>query len=286
MGTLFDCLGIFGNNSIQINDKKYIIHKKIGEGGFSFVYKVKSSNQSYAMKKINIALPEQEQMTSREIHAYQSLEHTNIMKLVEYCINTKHQMAYLIFPIYENGSLQDYVDDTKKSLTNEQLIHLLNSLLSAIGYIHSQNYCHFDIKPANLLFKDHTHESIVICDLGSTDKVPILIKDRNHALQLKEKFENECTSLYRAPELFAVESVQLINEKCDIWSIGCTIYAIFYHTTPFDGSALSANSGKIQYHPNSDTISDQWKNLMNSIIKVKPMERPNIDQIIQILNSF
>jgi len=52
--------------------------------------------------------------------------------------------------------------------------------------------------------------------------------------------------LFRAPELFEVPSECVINEKTDVWSLGCTLYALCYGESPSDGTALSAVNPQIK----------------------------------------
>ena len=51
----------------------------------------------------------------------------------------------------------------------------------------------------------------------------------------------------RAPELFEVPSNCTITTKTDVWSLGCSIFATAFGASPFDGSALAANSGRIVF---------------------------------------
>lgn len=51
----------------------------------------------------------------------------------------------------------------------------------------------------------------------------------------------------RAPELFNVPSECQIDERTDVWSLGCCLYAMAYGNSPCDGSALSAMSGRIRF---------------------------------------
>ena len=52
--------------------------------------------------------------------------------------------------------------------------------------------------------------------------------------------------LPRAPELFEVPSECVITEKTDVWSLGCTLYALCYGESPCDGNALSAVNPQIK----------------------------------------
>ena len=62
---------------------------------------------------------------------------------------------------------------------------------------------------------------------------------------------------YRAPELFNVSSQCQIDERTDIWSLGCLLFAICFLRGPFDAAyekgdslALAANAGIIPFPGN------------------------------------
>ena len=54
-------------------------------------------------------------------------------------------------------------------------------------------------------------------------------------------------SIYRAPELFEVPSEATITASSDVWSLGCCLYAAAFSQSPFDGSALAAMSGRVNF---------------------------------------
>lgn len=109
---------------------------------------------------------------------------------------------------------------------------------------------------------------------------------------------------YRAPELFDVKTGQTIDEKVDIWvrfsefplsctvisaltqSLGCTLYALAYSHSPFENIQTIEQGGSIamavlnaQYkHPQS-AYSQGLKNLIDSMLKVNPTDRPDINQV-------
>ena len=45
---------------------------------------------------------------------------------------------------------------------------------------------------------------------------------------------------YKAPELFNVR-IGTIDEKADIWSLGCVLYALMFNKGPFDYVAGKGN---------------------------------------------
>ncbi|CAN1840098.1 Serine/threonine-protein kinase 16 [Linum perenne] len=54
-----------------------------------------------------------------------------------------------------------------------------------------------------------------------------------------------CSAPIRAPELWDCPSHADIDERTDIWSLGCTLYAIMYGVSPFE-YALGESGGSLQ----------------------------------------
>lgn len=69
-------------------------------------------------------------------------------------------------------------------------------------------------------------------DLGSVTQARVNITSRREALQLQELCAETCTAPYRPPELFEPPSSCVITETTDVWSLGCTIYAMAYKESP------------------------------------------------------
>jgi serine/threonine kinase 16 len=56
-----------------------------------------------------------------------------------------------------------------------------------------------------------------------------------------------CTAPFRAPELFDVLTGATIDERTDVWSLGCTLFNLVFYQMPFDGTATAAVSGRIPF---------------------------------------
>lgn len=119
----------------------------------------------------------------------------------------------------------------------------------------------------------------------------------------------QSTMAYRAPELFDVKTGITLDEKVDIWvcpnalvavtyshrflaaqSLGCTLYALAYSHSPFENTQTTEQGGSIamavmgaQYKHPSSAYSQGLKNLIDSMLKVNPQERPDIHEVRSLL---
>ncbi|KAF9468001.1 other/NAK protein kinase [Collybia nuda] len=149
-------------------------------------------------------------------------------------------------------------------------------------------YAHRDLKPGNVMIADDGITPILM-DFGSTIKARITIENRSQALLQQDLAAEQSTMAYRAPELFDVKTGQTLDEKVDIWSLGCTLFALAYSHSPFENIQTTEQGGSIamavlnaQYkHPNS-AYSQGLKDLIDSMLKINPTERPDIHKVLQM----
>lgn len=91
------------NNGLNVS-----IGETIGEGAFSFVYKAKSDNETYALKKMYIQSPELAKCAKVEIDSFRMFQHNSVLKLVDskYCTEKDGEnVVYMLFPFMQHGSL-------------------------------------------------------------------------------------------------------------------------------------------------------------------------------------
>ncbi|KAK2782926.1 hypothetical protein FQN53_009527 [Emmonsiellopsis sp. PD_33] len=179
-------------------------------------------------------------------------------------------------------------------------------------------YAHRDIKPGNIMIDDDGVTPILM-DLGSLSPSPIAITSRSLALAVQDTAAEHSTMPYRAPELFDVKTGSIIDTKVDIWSLGCTLYACLVGKSPFEarseetGGSLSmcvlggdwrfpdekggqqqgkgkgkgvATDGEVGGGSSSAEggISEPVKEVVRRCLQVEPADRPDIDELIEILN--
>ncbi|XP_058227645.1 uncharacterized protein LOC131336044 isoform X1 [Rhododendron vialii] len=72
-----------------------------------------------------------------------------------------------------------------------------------------------------------------------------LLTHHNLDSQTVEWASEHCSAPFRAPELWDCQSHADIDERTDIWSLGCTLFAIMYGVSPFE-YALGESGGSLQ----------------------------------------
>ncbi|KAG5646954.1 hypothetical protein DXG03_001677 [Asterophora parasitica] len=153
-------------------------------------------------------------------------------------------------------------------------------------------YAHRDLKPGNVMIADDGVTPILM-DFGSAVKARIPIANRSQALLQQDTAAEQSTMAYRAPELFDVKTGQTLDEKVDIWSLGCTLFALAYSHSPFENTQTTEQGGSIamavlnaQYKHPSSAYSQGLKDLIDGMLKVNPAERPDIHAVRHSPNPF
>lgn len=271
---------------VWVNNRRFRIQRQIGEGGFAFVYLVRelpgderkdphdpshaSEDGMYALKKVLIQSEEQLELVRQEIQVSPLFKHPNIIRLLESSIiNVKNgelwsREAYLLFPLYRDGTVLDHLirmQSEKKFFPTITILHIFQQICAGLKHMHTHDppYAHNDMKPGNVLLSLPRNQPpvAVIMDFGSTRPARKQVRSRKEAMVIQEWASQHCTAPYRAPELWDTPSDIDLDERSDIWALGCTLYALMYGMSPFEyalneqgGSLhLAAISGVVKWPP-------------------------------------
>ena len=254
------------------DDFEAIEDKALGKGGFGHVWKVKHkiTKKIYAIKVINKDYILKENMVeqiNREIEIMYKTDHPHIIKLYNHYEDDDN--FYLIMHCASKGQLYSQLKRLKR-LDERTVAQYLRELISAVKYIHSMNppIIHRDIKPENILIDGEGRAKLA--DFGWSN----FYEDN-------KKRETYCgTPEYLAPEMVMKQGH---NEKIDIWSIGVLMFELLAGRPPFvykgDTNKLynDIKSLRIQW---TDDFPMLAKNLITKILKLKPDDRPPLDEII------
>jgi serine/threonine kinase 16 len=215
--------------------------------GFSLIDLVqnKSTKKKFVLKKVQCHSIDDENVALKEIEVLKSIKHHNIIELIDYqkhgkadILNNVISQLYIVLPYFRNGSLLDHLTKRaikKDYMDSKDVINIFMGICEGVKALHEANpepIAHRDLKTANICLSS-TMEPVII-DLGSATKARLQISGQQQARNLQDLAEERCSICYRPPELFAVESYCTIDERTDIFSLGCVLYAMCYFKSPFD----------------------------------------------------
>jgi serine/threonine kinase 16 len=236
--------------TIQFDSGRSVcIGKQIAEGGFSFVFEATDAtkrNKKYALKRIHVGDRDGLQACMREAGIHRGLpqHHPHLMPLLGLC--QEPTTVYMLFP-YIPLSLRAVVnqsifqkDPMRKPFTELKVLQLIHQIMSAVSAMHETNFSHRDIKLENILMNGNS--TPVLMDFGSVGSLEEPLQHRSQLLSMIETASQHTTMPYRPPELLegggvragSVKGDVLDYTKVDVWSLGCTLFAMCFGASPFE----------------------------------------------------
>ncbi|XP_041489899.1 serine/threonine-protein kinase 16-like [Microtus oregoni] len=289
-------LCVCSRGTVSIDNKRYLFIQKLGEGGFSYVDLVEGLHDGhfYALKRILCHEQQDQEEAQQEADMHRLFQHPNIFRLVAYCLKERgaKQEAWLLLPFFKRGTLWNEIERLKDQgnfLTEDQILVLLLGICRGLEAIHARGYAHRDLKPTNILLGDEGQP--VLMDLGSMNQACIQVEGSRQALTLQDWAAQRCTISYRAPELFSVQSLCVIDERTDVWSLGCVLYAMMFGEGPYDMVFQKGDSVALAVQnelniPQSPRHSSALRQLLASVMTVDPQQRPRIPVLLSQLKAL
>jgi len=248
--------------------QKYAIGDFIKKGSFSEIYTFinKKNSDVYAAKIFSLEDYKQPSFVSEE-NLLKFVNHPNIIKYKESFSDDKNH--YIITEYYPNGNLNVLCKNRDNKLTEPEIKYYVSQLVSALIYLKKNNIVHRDIKPHHLVISDNL--KIKLCGFHVAKKLEFE----------KQKIRgNSGTNSYKAPELISNEYYSF---EVDVWSLGITIYRLFFGTTPFFSKNKEEILEKIKLgkysFPKDCDISPSAKDLIRKILIRDPSRRLTIEEV-------
>eukprot|EP00545_Synedropsis_sp_CCMP1620_P009623 CAMPEP_0119018392 /NCGR_PEP_ID=MMETSP1176-20130426/19279_1 /TAXON_ID=265551 /ORGANISM="Synedropsis recta cf, Strain CCMP1620" /LENGTH=382 /DNA_ID=CAMNT_0006972381 /DNA_START=107 /DNA_END=1255 /DNA_ORIENTATION=- len=224
------------------------IGKQIAEGGFSFVFEAIDAtqrNKKYALKRIHVGDRDGLQACLREAGVHRALpqHHPHLMPLLGLC--QEQTTIYMLFPCMPQ-SLRSVVNASifqkdnrpmRRPFTELKVLQLIHQIMSGVTAMHEANYSHRDIKLENILMNGNN--TPVLMDFGSVGPLEEPLQHRSQLLTMIETASSHTTMPYRPPELLESGGVRAGDAamdftKVDVWSLGCTLFAMCFGASPFE----------------------------------------------------
>ena len=256
--------------------EQFKIINKIGEGAYSTVYTVKriEDDKIYALKKVKIKkLNKKEQINAlNEVRILASVNSPYVIGYKESFIDESDQTLCIIMEYADDGDLYEKIKlyiKNKTTFMEHDIWRIFIQITKGLNDLHEYNILHRDLKSANVfLFRDGTAK------LGDLN----VSKITSRGLGCTQTG----TPYYASPEVWKDKPY---NSKSDIWSLGCVFYELIMLTTPFKAKSMKELYQKVkkgEYPPIPNNFSPKFQIIIDSILKVKPEERPDASDILNM----
>nr|XP_046241334.1 cyclin-G-associated kinase isoform X1 [Scatophagus argus] len=289
----------FVGQVVELGDMKLRIKRVIAEGGFAFVYEAQdmSGGKDYALKRLLSNEEEKNKEIIQEVCFMKKLSgHPNMVQFCSAASISKEesdtgQAEFLILTELCKGQLVDFIKrvEQRAPLSCDTVLKILYQTCRAVQHMHKQKppIIHRDLKIENLLISNQG--TIKLCDFGSATTVSHY-PDYSWSAQKRSMVEDEITRnttpAYRTPEMIDLYSNFPINEKQDIWALGCILYLLCFKQHPFEeGAKLQIVNGKYSI-PQNDVKYTVYHDLIRSMLKVNPEERLSITELVNQLQEI
>src|SRR5438067_7195107 len=206
------------------NIGEYDVLEKIAEGGMGAVFKARSRHTGdlVAIKVLPPQTARNPILLKRFEHEYRAaaaLDHPHIVRALEF--NGTGTAPFLVMEFVEGESLGAKIE-RDGPMPEDAAIRIIAQVCQGLHRAHKQKLVHRDVKPDNILVTaDGTAK---LTDLG-------LVKMEDDEMNLTKTGRGLGTPNYMAPEQF--RDAKNADVRCDIYSIGATLYTLLTGETPF-----------------------------------------------------
>lgn len=261
----------------------YTFGRILGKGSFGMVIEAtdKETETKWAIKKVNKekAGSSAVKLLEREVNILKIVKHEHIIHL-EQVFETPRKM-YLVMELCEDGELKEILSK-KGNFSENETRWIIQSLASAITYLHNNDIVHRDLKLENIMVKSSF--------IDDNNEMNLNIKVTDFGLAVKKHGGSEAmlqttcgTPMYMAPEVINAHDY---SQQCDIWSIGVIMYILLCGEPPFMASSEEKlfeliRKGELHFDdPVWDSISDCAKSVLKQLLKVDPAHRITAKELL------
>lgn len=286
------------------------IIKYISEGGFAHVYTCNiepayNSKSIACLKRVLVPTKWQLNLLRQEVDAMKRLRgNPTIVSYIDSHASRlnnggsgdgKQQYeVFLLMEYCDNNGLIDFMNTRlSHKLTEPEILVIMKDITLAVAMCHHLQppLIHRDIKIENVLLDDK--RTYKLCDFGSAVPYAPVPKTPQELQRLKDDIMQHTTPQYRAPEMIDLSRGFPIDDKLDVWALGCFLYKLCYYTTPFelpnhtslqDLEELILNCSrtlKIPHNMPGSMFSPRLKNVIKCCLREDPRRRPNATQLLE-----
>eukprot|EP00761_Pharyngomonas_kirbyi_P004653 gb/GECH01004658.1/.p1 GENE.gb/GECH01004658.1/~~gb/GECH01004658.1/.p1 ORF type:complete len:948 (+),score=193.41 gb/GECH01004658.1/:1-2844(+) len=250
---------------------------ELGRGAFGTVYLGLTSNGEFiAVKEVPLRrkriIKQQIDTLEREVSFMKAFSHQNIVQYLG--TQRTENMLRIFLEFVSGGSILSLLGKFKR--LNEHVIQsYIKQILLGLEYLHSKGIVHRDIKAANILVSERG--TIKLADFGASQYMSKIAGSKSI----------EGTVCWMAPEV--VKAPDTVDDKADIWSVGCTIIEMATGEIPWTRDYDKLDRFRmfkiLSYTTQGPSIPEHLsfaaKDFLNKCFVISAQDRPSASELLQ-----
>ena len=248
---------------------QYHLTTEIGRGSMGVVYRAEHRmlKRPAAIKLIRADRAASDQAIARfeqEVQLSATLSHWNTVQIYDYGRTAKGDFFYVME--YLDGKTLAQQLATDGPVEPEVAVNVIRQICDGLEEAHTKTLVHRDLKPANIFLTNCGNQ----CNL---------VKILDFGLATSYTRPNQSRSVSGSPSYMPPEQIrgEQVDERSDIYSIGCVLYECLKGEPLFVGSSvLDVFDQHLHSHPSVELplgISNDWAPIIEKCTAIKPADR-------------
>ena len=164
--------------------------------------------------------------------------------------------------------------ETGRPLPYEKVLEVFANVARPVAYLHAQSppITHRDLKFENVLIA--LDGSLRLCDFGSASTHSGVPETREDRAACEDDITRFTTPHFRSPEMVDLYSGLALDERGDVWALGCLLYGLAYFKHPFlEAGPLAILAGRYRL-PYAPAYPLPITTAIRACLQVRPDDRP------------
>ncbi|WP_242034851.1 serine/threonine-protein kinase [Dolichospermum sp. FACHB-1091] len=261
----------------QLQDSKYTIEKKLGEGGFGITYRARDNQGNYVViKTLNDAIQKRadfakfQQDFLNEAIKLAKCSHPHIVQIYE--VIHENDIWCMVMEYIDGEDLGSFVEN-QGVLSETEALRYIQQIGSALTVVHDNGLLHRDIKPQNIMLRSGKSEAVLI-DFG-----------------IAREFSQNLTQTHTQMLADGFAPIEQYDKRAkrgaftDVYALAATLYSVLTGELPTISPMRAIGTELAEAKKINSSISDKVNQAIIKGMELKPENRSqSINEWLSLLN--